>query len=264
MVGRPDLWFSPAAPAARAADVARLFCFPFAGGSAAAFLPWQGSLGPRVQLRVALLPGRGNRLFETPLRDLDELVAQLARSVADLADRPFAVFGHSLGALVAFEVTRALRRQGSPGPSSLWVAGAEAPQTRLVRRRLHELADDELVEALREYNGTPPELLEDRDMMRLLMPGLRADFALDECYAYRPEPPLDLPIHVLLGDHDPHVDPERAAGWALESTRPLRRHDYDGDHFFVHGHRDPIAALLQAGLATPSPREDVASWRLER
>jgi medium-chain acyl-[acyl-carrier-protein] hydrolase len=139
------------------------------------------------------------------------------------------------------------------------VAGAEGPQTRLVRRRLHELPDDELpddelVDALRAYNGTPPELLDDREMMQLLMPGLRADFELDECYRYRPQPPLGLPVHLLLGEHDPHVDPQRAAGWARESTRPLRRHTYDGDHFFVQSHRDAIAAHLHADLATPAGR----------
>lgn len=239
-------WFSPAPDAAGGM---RLFCFPFAGGNAASFLGWQGPLGPDLELRVAQLPGRGARLFEKPLTDLDELVEHLAEAVAELDERPFAFFGHSLGAMLAFEVARALRRQGRPGPSSLWLAGAEAPQTRSVPDRVHDLPTAAFIEVLRDYGGTPAELLDNRDMMELLLPGLRADFALDEGYAYRPEPPLAVPIHLLLGDRDPEVEPVAARdGWARETAHPLLVHGYAGDHFFVQEHRDAIAALLAAVL----------------
>jgi medium-chain acyl-[acyl-carrier-protein] hydrolase len=226
------------------AGAMRLFLFPFAGGNANSFLPWQALLGPQVELRVAQLPGRGVRLFDPPLSDLDELVARLTRAVTGLADRPFAFFGHSLGALVAFELARQLRRAGRPEPTSLWVSGAEGPQTRMVPRRLHELDDAELIVALAEYNGTAADLLQDRELMQLVLPGLRADFALNECYVYRPEPPLDLPIHLLLGDQDPYVEASRAAGWSLETTQPVRQHLFAGDHFFLDPHRHRIAALL--------------------
>ena len=227
----------------------RLFCFPYAGGNAAAFLPWQPLLGGDVELWVAQLPGRGTRLFETPLRNLDELVAQLTSAIAEHTDRPYALFGHSLGALLAFEVARALRRDGLPEPCSLWVAGAEGPQTRAIDRRLHDLPDAELVDALRDYGGTPTELLDDPEMMALLLPGLRADLALDECYTYRAEAPLDLPIHLLLGDRDPHVDRVRAAGWSRESSQRMHRHVFPGEHFFLFPHQATIAALLATGLA---------------
>lgn len=244
--GNSDGWYCRAAgPEAPA----RLFYFPFAGGNAAAVLPWQAHLGTGVELRVAQLPGRGARLFEDPLHDLDALVAELAGALAGLADRRFALFGHSLGALVAFEVARALRRAGRPAPERLWASGAEGPRTRLVERRVSHLPDAELVTALADYGGTPPELLADRDMMELLLPGVRADLTLNERYAYRTEPPLDLPIHVLRGAADPYVDAGRAAGWAQESTRPLRETVYPGDHFFVHPHEADIAALVAAALA---------------
>ncbi|MEV7229553.1 alpha/beta fold hydrolase [Polymorphospora sp. NPDC051019] len=241
-----DQWFC------RASDVeapARLFCFPFAGGNAAAFLPWQRLLGPDVELWVAQLPGRGARLLEEPLDDLDELVARLADAVAERADRPFALFGHSLGALVAFEVARALRRNRRPVPGSLWVAGAEGPQTRSIEQPLHDLPDAELIEALRDYGGTPPELLDDPEMMELLLPGLRADLALDERYTYRAEAPLDLPVHLLLGDRDPHVEPARTAGWARETSGPLHRQVFPGEHFFLFPHQVTITALLAKVLA---------------
>lgn len=247
----PNPWFCRVAGASGSMI---LFYFPFAGGNAAANLSWQAMLGPALELQVALLPGRGTRLFEAPLYDLDELVTQLTRAVIDQADRRFAFFGHSLGALVAFEVARTLRRQGRHGPASLWVSGAEGPQTRVVKRRLRDLPEAELIEALHEYQGTPVELLSDREMMRLLLPGLRADFSLNECYSYRPEAPLDLPIHLLYGDRDPYVEPERTAGWARETTRPLCRHRYPGDHFFINAHQADITALLAAELGNDEPR----------
>lgn len=149
-----------------------------------------------------------------------------------------------MGALIAFEVARALRRRGVPGPEALWVGGAEGPQTRLIQRRYHELGDADLVEGLRDFGATPAELLADREMMGLLLPGIRADFALAERYTYTAEVPLDIPIHVLLGDQDRFVDIERAQGWARESTGPLRQHIYPGGHFFVEEHQVAIAALL--------------------
>ena len=234
------------------AGAVRLFLFPFAGGNASAFLPWQNLLGPRLELRVAQLPGRGIRLFDRPIAEMDELVARLTRAVASLSDRPFVFFGHSLGALLAFEVARQLRRAGRPEPMSLWVSGAEGPRTRLIRRQLHALPDAELIAALREYNGTPPEMLDEPEMMELLLPGLRADFALHERYTYRAEPPLDLPIAVLLGDNDPHVEPDRAAGWAWETSQPVQRHCYPGDHFFLYPHQRAITTLLAGAAAQPS------------
>ena len=245
-VHTPGPWFCRTA---KVTAPVRLFYFPYAGGNAAAIAGWQSQLGTAVELHVAVLPGHGARLFEEPEHDLDDLVAHLTEAVADLADRRFAFFGHSLGALVAFEVARALRRQGSPMPECLWASGAEGPQTRSVKQRLHDLPEDELIEALREYRGTPAGILADTEMMELLAPGIRADFALSERYAYRPEPPLDLPIHVLRSDQDPYVEADRAAGWALETTRPVRERVYPGDHFFIQPHETDIAALVVAEFA---------------
>lgn len=229
----------------------RVFLFPFAGGNASALLPWQAAFGSGLELRVAQLPGRGIRLFDPPVADLSELVGRLARAVTDLADRPFLFFGHSVGALLAFETTRLLRRTGRPAPVSLWMSGAEGPQTRLLHRHLHQLEEAELIEALREYNGTASEMLADRELMQLVLPGVRADFALSEQYRYRPEPPLDLPISVLLGESDPYVEPERAAGWAAETSGPVTVHRFAGDHFFLDEHRGTIAELIADSVSLP-------------
>jgi len=247
-VDSTELWFHrfPGAPTPRV----RLFCLPHAGGTAAAFQGWPALLGPDIELFAATLPGRGARLFDPPVAELDRLADILAEAVATAAaGAPFALLGHSLGALLAFEITRSLRRAGLPAPCSLWVCGDEGPQTRHVDRVLHTLPDAELVEALRAYGGTPAELLANGEMMELLLPGIRADFALNERYVYRPERPLEVPIHVLRGDRDSLVDGARAAGWALDGAAAVHEHVYPGEHFFVYEHAADIAALVAAELA---------------
>jgi surfactin synthase thioesterase subunit len=244
--GGASRWFGSVA---QAAGDAQVFVFPHAGGIAASFLQWQAMAGPELSLQVAQMPARGIRLHEPPADDVADLVDQLTTAVVERASGPFLLFGHSLGALMAFEVTRELRRRGAPDPLALLVSGAEAPQTRLIRRRLHDLDDAGLIEALRDFGATPAELLADREMMELILPGVRADFALSERYAYRPEPPLELPVHVLLGDRDEHVDLDRAAGWALECAAPPQWHVFAGGHFFLADHQAEILDLLRRAAA---------------
>jgi surfactin synthase thioesterase subunit len=244
--GGASRWFGSVAQAAGGAQV---FVFPHAGGIAASFLQWQAMAGPELSLQVAQMPARGIRMHEPPADDVAEVVDQLTAAVVERASGPFLLFGHSLGALVAFEVTRELRRRGAPDPLALLVSGAEAPQTRVIRRRFHELDDAGLIEALRDFGATPAELLADREMMELILPGVRADFALSERYAYRAEPPLELPVHVLLGDRDEHVDLDRAAGWALECAAPPQRHVFTGGHFFLADHQAEILDLMRRAAA---------------
>lgn len=240
-------WFGPAGSSTGDAQV---FVFPYAGGVAASFAQWQELAAPELSVQVALMPGRGARLHEAPVDDLAELVDALATAVIERASGPFLLAGHSLGALVAFEVTRELRRRDAPAPLALLVGGAEAPQTRLVRRRVHDLDDAGLVEALRDFGATPVALLADRDLMELVLPAVRADFTLSERYAYRPEPPLAVPVHVLLGDRDEHVDPDRAAGWARECVTEPLWHVFPGGHFFLSDHLPEIIDLMRHIVAS--------------
>ncbi|MFG3604253.1 thioesterase II family protein [Micromonospora chersina] len=240
-------WFGSVA---QSAGDAQVFVFPYAGGVAASFMEWQAMADPELSLQVALMPARGSRLHEPPVDDVTELVDQLTTALIERASGPFLLFGHSLGALVAFEVTRELRRRGASDPLALLVSGAEAPQTRLVGRRYHELDDTGLIEALRDFGATPAGLLADREMMELILPGIRADFALSERYAYRAEPPLELPVHVLLGDGDEHVDLDRAAGWALECAAPPQRHVFAGGHFFLTDYQSEILDLMRRIVAS--------------
>ncbi len=236
-------WFSPAATVA--APV-RLFWFPHSGGNASVIADRQSSLGSIAELRVAQLPGCGPRLIEQPMRDLEYLVATLTDAVAALADRRFAFLGHSIGALLAFEVARALRRQRLPQPDWIWACAAEGPSTRRIRRYVADLPSQEFIGVLREFGGTDAEVLAEPELMELLLPGIRADFGLFERYSYQPEPPLEVPIRVLRGDADPIVDGELAAGWALETTRPLPERIFPGDHFFLQSHEAEIIKLIAA------------------
>ncbi len=226
----------------------RLIGFPFAGGSVAAFQGWSEGLGPQIGLQIVSLPGRGSRLFDPPCDDWPTLVDVLCAELAPLFDRPVAFFGHSLGALLAFETARALRSRGLP-LHSLWLSGAEAPHRRALKRRLHDLPERDLIEALRDYNGTPAELLDHAEMMELLLPGIRADFALSERYVWQDqEGGLTCPMHLLLGDADPYVELPRALAWSELGAAGMTRHDFNGDHFFLNPHQQAIWQRLQDGL----------------
>jgi medium-chain acyl-[acyl-carrier-protein] hydrolase len=241
-----DQWFSSAAPGS--APV-RLFWFPHSGGNSAVIAGWQSRLGSTAELRVAQLPGCGPRLIEPPVDDFDYLVAELAAAVAALADRKFAFLGHSIGAFLAFEVARTLRRRGLRQPEWLWVCAAEGPTTRRIRPKVAGLPNEEFIEVLRKLGGTEAEVLTEPELMELLLPGIRANFGLSERYAYRPEPPLELPIRVLRGDADPIVDHDSAAGWARETNRSLPERVFPGDHFFLQQHEPEIARLVAAEFA---------------
>ncbi len=259
----PSRWFFQAAPVAAPA---RLFWFPHSGANASVVAAWQSRLGTTAELHVAQLPGRGVRLDEEPAGDLDGFVEQLADAVAELTGRKFAFLGHSLGALIAFEVARVLRRRGLPQPEWFWACAAEGPSTRRIWRYVANLPEDELVDVLREYGGTQAEVLADRELMELVLPAIRADFALSEGYTYRPEPPLEVPIRVLRGDQDPTVDAGRATGWARETTRPLPERVFAGDHFFLRRYESEIADLIAAEFDAerPNPYRSLPSrsfWR---
>lgn len=227
----------------------RLFCFSYAGGSATHYLPWQAALDPAIEICAVQLPGRGPRMAETPLASLPLLVDKLGDVIAQQNDLPFAFFGHSLGGLTAFELARHCRRHHLPMPEHLFVSACNAPQGRPPPRRLHELDDDGLIAALKDYNGTPPSALADREFMELMLPAIRADFALVADYQYRDGPLLDVPITVLAGKYDKHVLSERLCRWREETTESCELRWFEGDHFFIHAQRDAVLACVARELA---------------
>jgi len=225
-----------------AAGGLRLFCFPHAGGGGAAFKSWAGSL-PRS---IAVVPMRPY----TPDRpdNMAGLVAALYDSVQSYLDEPFAFFGHSMGAVVAFELARLLRRRNRPAPRMLVASGARAPQFRRGHLPPPEPTEAEFVEALRRLQGTPREVLDNPKLLQLILPALREDAAIYRNYIYGEEPPLDFPIHAYGGAEDPNVSRTHLEAWAQQTTAAFAVHIFPGGHFYLQTHRPEFLAALTRDL----------------
>lgn len=227
----------------------RLYCFSHGGGNANSYLPWQDSLGSDIELRAVELPLRGMRLHEAPYTTMAALVHDLAAVIAaDHDGRPFAFFGHSLGALLAFELTRRLRDDGGLLPLRLIVSGSAAPWRSAPLPPLHELPDAQLIAALREMGGTPEAVLDETDLMHFLLPQIRADFALLAQYRYTPALPLPLPITVFAGRSDTHTSIASVHAWA-EAGSASDVDWFDGGHFFIYEQQDAVLARLRHCLS---------------
>lgn len=237
-VARPDpdavtgRWF------AGTADLAArrwLLCLPHAGAGATAYLPWERLLPPGLGLglRAVQPPGREARLKEPLHRDARSLVRALLPAVEAVADRPIVLFGHSLGAIVAFELAHAMRRAGLPAPLHLYVSGRQAPHLTMSHPATWDLTDEGLVELLRDLGGTPAVVLDDPGLRSLFLPVLRADLEMNERYEHVEEEPLDVPITAFAATEDERAAPDEVAGWAAHTTRGFALVTVDGGHFAV-------------------------------
>ncbi|WP_285747611.1 alpha/beta fold hydrolase [Lentzea sp. NBRC 105346] len=223
-----------------------LVCFPHAGGGSSVFQTWHQHTDA-LRVSAIRLPGRESRLREPAIADLGELVEALATALVRLPEKPYAFYGHSMGALVAFELTRKFRALGLPLPRGLFVAGMDAPQ-QLDLDRAHDLPRDELVAWLIGVNGLSPEVLEYPALIDLMLPTIRADLAVVEDYDFQQQPPLPVPIHVLRGRADVQVTVEGCDGWSALTDAGCRVTDFDGDHFFVEQREKDIVRLIEADL----------------
>lgn len=221
----------------------QLFCFPYAGGGAWVFRPWARQLAG-VEVCAIELPGRGTRVREPPLTTLATVVSRIAQALAAAAEKPFAFFGHSMGALIAFEVARQLRRESSAEPVHLFVSGREAPHVAQPNGPYHQLPHDELMQVLRSLNGTPMDVLANPELMQLLLPVLRADLEMVETYAYSDAAPLKCAITAFGGTRDSTVRPEKLAAWRDQTNASFTVHMIEGDHFFLHDVSTPLLRLL--------------------
>ncbi|MEV7023612.1 alpha/beta fold hydrolase [Kitasatospora sp. NPDC093558] len=257
-------WFTSFGEPAGA--VCEVVCFPHAGGASAAFRGWQRHTAA-LAVTSARLPGREGRIGEPPLREMSALVDGLVAGLRPpRAGRPYALYGHSMGALVAFELVRRVWALGLPLPVALFVSGRDAPQY-ADAEQVHHLPDGELLDRLRKWDSTadreqpqeePQELPQYAELMRLLLPTIRADLTLAETYRYVPGPPLPVPVRVLRGSHDPLVRPGHA-GWARQSSVGCAVREFSGGHFFVQDHERSVVEFLEtalAGLPAQEPPEE--------
>ncbi|MFE9186611.1 thioesterase II family protein [Micromonospora haikouensis] len=234
----------------------RLYCFPYAGGGLAAYQPWAARLPDPVEVWTVCLPGREHRLDEAARTDLtglvDELRAALAPQLAG-PPAPVAFFGHSLGALLAYELARDLRAHGEREPAALVLSGRAAAH-HPPRRRMHTLDDDAFVAAVRSLGGAPSAALEHPELRELCLPTLRADITAAETYRHRPGPPLDCAITSWAGDADEGVPPDAVAEWARHTRGPTRHRRFPGGHFFPWSAPGVLAALAEdIGLQGRAP-----------
>ena len=230
--------------------VLRLFCLPYAGGSAAGvYRDWRRALPAGIDVVPVELPGRGTRLGELPYTRVESLLTDVLRAVLPRLDLPFALFGHSLGAILAFEAARRLEHAHDARPERLLVSGYEAPDLDRAPERDHLLPDEQFRERIRRLGGTPPEVLADTGLMDLLLPVLRADLAAAAGYAFRPGAPLSCPVTVFGGLDDPEARPSRLEGWRRQTTGPCAIRLLPGDHFFLHSAADALLPRVAADLA---------------
>jgi len=209
----------------------QLFCLPYAGASAAVYWRWQKRLPNWLRVVPVEMPGRGALWQQDLHKDWPALLDRLSAELVPAVSEPFALFGHSLGALVAFELAHVLYERGGPKPCALIVSAAEAPLCRQTERYAGLRTDAELRRELRRLNGTDSEILADAEMMALVLPVLKADFALCAGYRRKTRPPLALPLYVLGGSRD-EISTEALLGWRDESNGGYSLQMFAGDHFF--------------------------------
>ncbi len=226
----------------------RLFCFPYAGGSALIFRTWSDGLPADVEVCPIQLPGRGTRLMEPPFTQLSPLIQALAQALLPLLDKPFAFFGHSLGALVSFELARQLRRQYGVQPVRLFVSASRAPQLPHRGLPVHTLPAGDFLAELRRLNGTPRAMLAHEELMQISLPVLRADFAVYETYVYPTEPPLNSPISAFGGLRDRTVSQSDLEAWREQTRVSFSLQMFPGDHFFLNTTQPLLLRVLSQEL----------------
>lgn len=226
----------------------RLFCFPYAGGSAAIFRPWAGGSRAHFDVWAVEYPGRGLRRSEPPATSLHVLIDAITGAIAPFLDRPFAFFGHSMGALVGFEVLRALKTAQGPEPTGFFASGCQGPRLKGKRDSIHKLPEREFIEELRSLGGTPEELLAEKALLRLLMPALRADFEACATYRCTEGPKISCPTFAYGGMQDPEVTREDLDAWRGECSSLFRLRMFPGNHFFIHSAESTLLHVLSRDL----------------
>jgi surfactin synthase thioesterase subunit len=228
----------------------KLFCFPFAGGGASSLRSWAQLVAAEIQVCLVQYPGKEARIRETPFRQVSMLADSAREGLLPYLRPPFAFFGYSMGAIVAFEVARRLRRAGHPGPELLIVGASPAPHCKRRETIKFNLPESEFIKELKELAGTPDEVLENVELIRLFLPAIRADFEAIETYQYDGQhEPLDCPIVAIGGSHDPDIDAAMVGEWRAHTRGEFTRHMVPGSHFFLIEAAPVVAGFAMRHLA---------------
>ena len=221
----------------------RLFCLPPAGGGASIYRSWQAGFPSEFDVCSVQLPGRETRLMEPPFSRMDPLVEALAEALVGALDRPFALFGHSMGALIAYELAKLLRQKYQMAPEHLFLSACQAPEVPDAKR-WHDLSEQALMAELRQVTGFPAEALEHEELMRLVLPTIRADAAVTETYVYRPAEPLDVPFTVFASERDEIVPRPAVDPWRDHTSAAFELHLVDGHHLYIQEQAPRIIRVI--------------------
>jgi medium-chain acyl-[acyl-carrier-protein] hydrolase len=227
----------------------RLFCFSHSGGGASFYRHWDDAIGDEIDVCPVQLPGRENRRSEAPFTRFDPLIETLADALSPYMDMPFALFGHSLGALLSFGLARHLRRQGRPDPLHLFVSGRRAPHLPREDGSVATLPDKEFIEKIRHFHGTDEEILRNAELMELFLPLLRADFSIYESFVYTAEPPFHCPISAFGGLDDNEVSVSSLIAWKEHTTNAFGLHQFPGGHFFLLDMEEQLLQIMKHEMA---------------
>ncbi|MEU2133688.1 alpha/beta fold hydrolase [Streptomyces sp. NPDC018352] len=249
-----DNWIRCFRPAPDAA--AQLLCFPHAGGSASAYVPLSTQVAGVAEALVVQYPGRHDRIAEPFAERFGDVVHAVLASLPASGGRPLLLFGHSMGALLAYETARRLAAVGRE-PAALFVSGSEAPSLPRRVRLPEQPGDDDLIREMRLLSGTDEELLAQPEILELALPPLRADYAMLSRRVHVPGPPLRCPVVALTGDNDPRVDVDAVQVWERETEGPFERHVLPGGHFFLGDHLPRVADLIAAHVPGRTVRTGV-------
>ncbi len=236
-----DRWFV-SGPPTNARSL--LFCLPYAGGGASAFRAWPKAFPSEVGIQAVQLPGRESRISE----DGDFSAAQIADAILRRADRPYAIYGHSMGGRLGFEVVRELRRRGATQPARLYVGGSRPPDQVEPLSELARVGDDELIVRVIALGGVAPEVFEVPELRELVLPTLRADFGWIDRYRFAEEDPVPVPLTAFAGATDAHAPADELAGWARHAGAGFDLQTLPGGHFFLNEHLDVLADRILATL----------------
>lgn len=225
----------------------RLFCIPYAGGGASVFRNWKHFLSKEIEAIAIQLPGRETRFSEPPISDFKQLIVQIIANIQPHLSEPFAIYGHSLGAAIAFELTHELERLGF-NPDYVFLSGRQSPELASLRTPIAHLPDNEFLNQLMNYNGTPQEIFENKELIEMLLPMLRADFFLAESYQNDHNKKIKADLSALGSYNDPWLTPKSLEGWRNKTAGKFASSWFKGDHLYLNQDTESLVRYIQATL----------------
>lgn len=237
----------------------RLFCFPYSGAGASVYYPWANLLPRNIEVCAVQLPGRENRLGEKPMTRMNSLVETAVSGLLPYLDKPFVFFGHSMGALLCFEVARFIHSRFHLCPDHLLVSAHRAPHLPRTAAPIHRLPENEFLAEVCKLNGMEKEVVESEELMQMILPILRADFTVCETYAYEGVEPFHCPITAFGALHDGSVNVRSLAAWNEHTTGSFSLLLFPGDHFYISTERAALLEAIARKIWRTRPETDLAA-----